>query len=277
MKFLQHYLIAILIGSFGKDVSSQNVTVTNIEESRTLDAHYDFCRINIQPIGDEILNYSFYKVQQIISAMDSKGVNLVGETELEKEYKNMEESFSIILKKASRSATNISVDGILHLFKPTEANGGIIKLSGITKKPEINLAPKDAKFKVFYYDKQTMLKKNAVDVNERYDLIQKLPENEQEFANEINNLVSSVSYYSDEDLDRALFFVVNGDKSSLLGMTFEDAKGKKIAPYSSSISGGLYIYFFDYNIDPNMKVVLNVENQKAIKSIPFSVRNVILP
>jgi len=256
---------------------SQKLSVVNIEELRSLSGSWDYCKIDVKPIGDEIRSYTYYKIDEVKRAVDNKGINLIPENQTAPDYKPISENITLQLLKPSRSATSISVDGTISLYKPTEANGGIIKLSGFMKKPEVNLAPKGAAFSVFYYDKPTLSKKNEVDYMKRYEEIEKLPEPERNFASEVNSLVNGLTYYSEDDLQKILFFAVGGDNSAILGFEFEDGKGKKISPVSSSSTNVVYTYYFEEKPDPGMKVILNVESIKAVKKIPFSLLGIDLP
>ena len=256
---------------------SQKLTLVNIEELRSFSGSWDYCKIELKPIGDDVRNFTYYKINEIKSASDNKGINLKPENPEIHKYKPLNENVTIALQKASRSATTFSIDGSVSFYKPTEANGGIVKIGGFKGKPEVNLAPKAAPYKLYYYDKITLAKKNTIDEQIRYDNIQKLPEEEQGFASEVNSLVSGIKYYAENDLDNMLFFAFNGDNSTILGMEFQDGKGEKISPVSSSIANSVHTYYFSEKIEPNMKIILNVESAKAVKVFPFVLVGLDLP
>lgn len=274
---MKSLFLSVALCTFYSFLFSQKLTVVNLEELRSISGSWDYCKIEVKPIGDEIRNYTYYKVDEIKRAVDNKGISLLPENQSESGYKPVNENITLQLLKASRSATSITVDGTISLYKPTEANGGIVKLSGFMKRTEVNLAPKGSAFTVFYYDKATLAKKNEVDYMKRYEEIEKLPESERSFATEVSSLVSGLTYYSDEDLKKILFFAVGGDNSAILGFEFEDGKGKKISPVSTSSTSVVYTYYFDEIPDPSMKVILNVESIKSVKKIPFSLLGIDLP
>ncbi len=274
MRAILIFGILLFAGYF---VIAQKLTVVNIEELRSLTGSWDYCKVEVKPIGDEIRNYTYYKISDIKRAVDNKGLNLLSEKHDSYNYKPINENFTIQILKPSRSASTISIDGTLSMYKPTESNGGIVKLGGFFNKPEVNFAPKGASYKLFYFDKATLKKKAEVDYMKRYEEIEKLPDGERNFASEVNSLVSGLTYYSEEDLEKVLFFAVGGDNSSILGFEFEDSKGKKIVPVSSSTTSVLYTYYFDHKPETTMKVVLNIESLKAVKKVPFSLLGVDLP
>lgn len=255
----------------------QKLTLVNVEELRSFSGSWDYCKLELKPIGDDVRNFTFYKINEIKSATDNKGINLKPENQEENKYKPVTENLTINLQKASRSATTFSIDGSVSFYKPTEANGGIVKIGGFKGKPQINLAPKTAPFKLFYYDKITLSKMNSIDEQTRYDNIQKLPEEEQGFASEVSSLASGMKYYNEEDLDNMLFFAFSGDNSVILSMEFENAKGEKLSPNSTSIANSVHTYYFGEKIEPNMKIILNVESKKAIKIVPFVLVGLDLP
>ena len=255
----------------------QKLAMVNIEEQRSFSGSWDNCKVELKPIGDDVRNYTYYKINEIRSASDNKGISIKPENLELNKYKPVTENLTISLQKASRSATTISIDGSVSFYKPTEANGGIVKIGGFKGKPEVNLSSKTAPYKLYFYDKITLAKKSKIDEQIRYDNIQKLPEEEHGFASEVNSLVSGMKYYNEEDLDRILFFAFSGDHSGILGMEFEDGKGEKMVPISSSIANSVHTYFFGENIEPTMKIILNVESAKSVKIVPFILVGLDLP
>lgn len=255
----------------------QKLKVMNIEELRTIGGSWDYCKIDVKPFGDDIRNYTFYKISELKRAVDNKNINLLTDQIEESKYLPITENTTIQLLKASRSASTVNVDGSLSFFKPTEENGGIVKISGFKTKPEVNLAPKNTAYTVHYYDKATLQKMGKSDINLRYEEIEKLPEKDRNFASEVNSLVNSLSYYTEEELENIVFFAIGGDNAQIMGLEFEDEKGKKISPISSSYTNVVYTYYFESKPDPKMKLILNVESPKAVKKVPFSLLGVDLP
>lgn len=258
-------------------MQAQKLKVVNVEELRSISSSWDYCKVEVKPIGDDIRNYTYYKINELKRVVDNKGINLLPESMEETKYVAIDDNSIIQLLKASRSASTINIDGSLSLFKPTEENGGIIKISGFKTKAGVNLAPKGAAFSLFFYDKATLQKMGAKDVNQRYEDIQKLPEADRNFASEVNSLVDNLSYYTETEIDNMIFFAIGGDNSQVMGVDFEDDKGKKISPISSSYTNVVHTYYFETKPDAKMKLILNVESQKAIKKVPFSLLGVDLP
>lgn len=274
---MRQFFIFLLLVSFNF-ISAQKLSVVGVEENRSHSGSWDYCKIEVKAIGDEIRNFTFYKISEIKKAADNKGINLIPENLEQSGYKPINENLFIQLQKASRSASTVSLDGIVSFFKPTEANGGIVKLADFRKKTEVNIAPKNAPYSLFYYDKAALQKLNkTADVETRYKEIEKLPESEKDFAYNVASLITNLSYYSEDDLEKTLFFIVKGDASSVLSLEFEDSKGKKISSLSSSVSNNVHSYFFNDKIEPGIKLILNIDSPKAYKNVPFVLAGVDLP
>ena len=169
----------------------QKLKVINVEELRSINNSWDFCKIEVKPIGDEIRNFTLYKISELKRAVDSKNINLLPEEIEITKYLPISESTIIQILKASRSANTLNIDGNIILYKPTEENGGLVKISGFKSNPKVNLAPKSASYTIHFYDKATLEEMAKKDANKRYEDIEKLPEKDKNFASELNSLSSS--------------------------------------------------------------------------------------
>lgn len=273
----QKILISICMFLTAYLLPAQKLMVTNIEETRSMNGGWDVCMVEVKLIGDEARNFTHYRVNEITSATDNKGINLLKSDDRKTDYVSVNDNFRIELMKASRSATDISISGSLTMYKPTESNGGIVKINNFTAKPGTNIAPKGSLFSIYYYDNAFLEKRSKMDYEKRLAEIDKLSGREKEIAQELDFLVQSTSYYSPEEMDRSLFFLVEGDTKHLVGIEFENSKGKKVEPMSSSKSNMIYTYYFDSKPENNMKMVLNLETPKSTKLVPFTLKGVDLP
>jgi len=255
----------------------QKLKVMSIEENRTIGGSWDYCKIEVMPIGDEIRSFTYYKISELKRAVDNKNINILTDQMEESKYLPITENTTIQLLKASRAASTINIDGTMSLYKPTEENGGLVKISGFKNKPEVNLAPKNAAYTVHFYDKATLQKMGNSDMNQQFEDIEKLPEKDRNFASEVNALVNGLPYYTEDQLENILFFAIGGDNTQIMGLDFEDEKGIKITPVSTATTNVSYTFYFEFKPDPKMKLILNVESPKAIKKIPFSLLGVDLP
>ncbi|MBK9256387.1 MAG: hypothetical protein IPM42_12940 [Saprospiraceae bacterium] len=272
-RYLLFYLAIVTLAS----LDAQKLMVTQIEETRSTNGSWDFLNLEVKLIGDEVRNYTYYRLNEITSAVDNKGINLLKEDLSKRDYVPISESFRIEMMKASRSATDVTVSGTMSLYKPTEANGGLVKIAGFKSKPGVNIAPKGALYSMFYYDTATLQKLATTDQNKRYEDMDKLSGVERDKASELEFFIQSLNYYSPEELDNSLFFIVTGDSKSIVSMEFENASGKKLSPSSSTKSELSYTLYFNEKPDANIKMILNTENPKAVKILPFTLKGVDLP
>ncbi|MBK9568216.1 MAG: hypothetical protein IPO37_24585 [Saprospiraceae bacterium] len=141
----------------------------------------------------------------------------------------------------------------------------------------MNIAPKNAPYSLYYYDKAALQKLSKTDLETRYKEIEKLPDSEKDFAYNVASLVNNLTYYSEDDIQKAIFLVFKGDATSILSLEFEDAKGNRITSVSSSVSNNVHTYFFNDPIDPDIKLLLNIESIKAVKNVPFVLAGLDLP
>lgn len=255
----------------------QKLMLTNIEETRTTNSSWDACFVEVKLIGDEARNYSFYRINEITSAVDNKGINLIREADRKPDFVPVTDNLRIELMKASRSATDITITGTMTLYKPTEANGGLVKVSGFRSKPGVNIAPKGSLFSLYYYDRATLEKRSKIDPNQRRAEIDKLSGKERDLAEELEFLVQGISYYSEDELEKSVYLIVGGDSNALVGIDFESGNGKPVRPSSSYKSNLVHNYYFDNAPEANMKLVLNIENPKAAKVVPFTLKGIDLP
>ena len=258
-------------------LSSQKLMLTNIEETRTTSGSWDVCYVEVKLIGDEARNYSFYRINEITSAVDNKGINLIKEMDRKPEYLPITDNFRIELMKASRSATDISITGTMTLYKPTEANGGLVKVPNFRSKPGTNIAPKGSLFSIYFYDKATLEKRSKIDPNQRRAEIDKLSGRERDVAEELEYMVQGLNYYTNDELENSVFLIVDGDTKTLVGIEFEGSNGKTIRPMSSYKSNLVHNYYFESKPEAAMKLVLNIENPKAAKVVPFTLKGIDLP
>ena len=268
------FLFYLMMTSF---LSGQRLMVSNIEERRTTTGEWDYMNVICRLIGDDARKYDFYKIGEITEASDNVGIKLLAESAYSNEYVPISETITIGLMKAARSATSISISGTIALYKPTEANGGIAKISGFVSKPNTNLAPKGSLYGLTYIDANSLKKMAEVSEEDRYNKYDKLPEAERRAQYDLEYFIQSVAYYSEQEIDNSLFFILSGDISNIVKLEFENSKGKKFSPTMSSKTEYSHQYVFEEKPDKDWRLVLTLENNKAVKTIPFTLKGVDLP
>ncbi len=262
---------------------SQTVTVSKIEENRS-DGKSSFsnnCKIELKVAGDEIRKYKQIKLGAVTKAMDDQGIDLFKENTWGNKYNKIEIDgiVEIELQKASRKAQTIKVlEGNLFLYNPTIANKGEIQIKDFSKKTTTNLLPNNYPLKLIYLTKESMEKYKADMAKKKEEDIKKLPEATRKLAESLMGIFDGLGDLGDEK--REVVFLKEGaekDLDKLVDIYFLDEKGEKIERNGYYSSGTMITYPFSKDIQPNWIMVLNIESEQSIKSIPFKLSNINLP
>ena len=260
---------------------SQKVTVHTITDQRTTgDSYYNNrCEIDLRITGDEVRRYKFIRMAMLTKAMDDQGLDLLGEEdENEFEYEEIEQDgmVKVRVKNPSRKASVIKeLSGEMNLYAPTEANGGIVKISNYQSKANTNLLPENAGIKMVYLTKESMDKYAKEQKQKQEAELNKLTGAAKEMA---ELLIGAVNVFSDIGNDpNQVTFVIDGDENKLVDLYFEDASGKKIKRNGYTKSGNMIGYYFDEQPKATWKLVMNIETPASVKKVPFTLKDIDLP
>jgi hypothetical protein len=259
---------------------SQRVTVIRIGETRSTGESYygNRTELDVQISGDEVRRYKFARISAITKAVDDQGFELIGE-ETSTTYEEVSGNASVAtikLENASRKAETIKeLSGTLSLFSPTEANGGIVKIKKIGSQTNKNLTPKDKELSVVYLTKESYEKFTNEQKDKREAELKKQSKEIQELAKGVMGLMDIFSYndwsYPQVNL------MVTGDASKIVKVSVEKPNGEELSSNGSSYTDKLRTYYFSEEILPDYTLTLTVEVGGAVKSIPFNIKDIILP
>jgi hypothetical protein len=261
-------------------VMAQKVSVYNVSEQRST-ANGSFnnrCVIELRISGDEVRKYKLAKISAITKATDDQDLDLLNEDPEDFEYEEIEEDAIVSLetKIPSRKAAVIKdLTGVIHLYSPTEANGGIIKVSDYQSKANTNLLPDAAGVKVVYLTKASMEQYTKDQKSKKEAELNKLSGVAKEMAELLLQAFEGLSDFGD-DPNQAMF-ILDGDQDKVVDIYFEDAAGKKIDRNGYTKSGNMVVYYFEEQPDPKWKLVMNIESSGSIKKVPFALVNIDLP
>lgn len=262
---------------------SQTVTVSKIEENRS-DGKSSFsnnCKIELKVSGDEIRKYKQIRLGAVTKAVDDQGIDLFKENTWGNKYNKIEIDgiIEIELQKASRKAQTIkNLEGNMLLYNPTLANKGEIHIKDFGKKTTTNLLPANYPLKLIYLTKESLLKYKAEMTKKKEEDLKKLPEASRKLAESLMSLFDGLDDLGDEK--REVVFLREGtekDREKLVDIYFIDETGEKIERNGYFSSGNIITYPFSKDIQPNWIMVLNIESEQSIKSIPFKLSNINLP
>jgi hypothetical protein len=273
-------LMICLFLSVSISVFSQKVSVSKIDESRsTSDSSFDNkCEIELKISGDEVRKYKFVKISKITKATDDQDLDLINEDHNDFEYKEIDENAKVEIetKIPARKAKVIKeLSGELSLYSPTVANGAIIRITNYQTKTNINLLPNAVGVQIMYLTKESLEKFAKGQKLKKEEELKKLPEITRKMAEGLMNAFEGFSNSSD-DPNQATFYV-EGDKTKLVDLYFEDANGKRIERNGRYQNNNIVSYSLNEKPNPNCKLVLNIETATSVKKVPFKLLNIELP
>lgn len=272
----------LLFALFGISLTSfaQKVTVHKISENRSTEDGFfsNRCEIELKVSGDEVRKYQSVKIGKMSKAIDQQGLDLI-DPEFTQSYVEISNTTAIAkleTRIASRKSSVIKeLSGEIKLYQPSETNGSVLKIKDFAKKANTNLTPSLADTKVIYVTKESYEKMKKDKATMREAEIQKLPKDAREVAELLTGLVDAFEYI--EWNGKEAVFIVEGDKSKLVDLYFENAAGKKIEGQGSMISGDVHVYYISEAVKPTFRLVLQIESPGSVKTIPFKLTNVDLP
>lgn len=261
---------------------AQKVTVFSVNEQRsTSESSYNNrCEIDLKISGDEVRKSKFVKISSITRVTDDQDLNLINEEDNDFEYEEIEEGamLKVITKVPSRKAEVIKeLSGEVHLYTPTEANGGLMKILDYQAKANKNLVPDAAGVQLIYLTKESMASYSKEQKEKKEADLNKLTGVSKEIAELLIQAVDFFGYAGAENEENQAMFVMGGDEGKLVDMYFEDSSGKKIERNGYSKMNNLATYYYDEQPKANWKLVINIETAGSVKKVPFTLKNIDLP
>ncbi len=260
---------------------AQRVSVSQIFEGRStsVDNNYNNrTELTLNITGDEVRRHKFIRIAAITSAVDDQGFNLIGEAS-STEFTKLESngaSVVIYLQNASRKAETIKeIQGNIEFFSPTVENGGIIREPSFAKGTNKDLLPKMTDIQVAYITKESYDKIVNDQKDVREEELKKQPKEVQELANALGGLVDLLAYNDWSYPQVNLLITGNSDK--LISIDIEKPDGTVLSNNGYTYYGDVKTYYFEEEILPTYTLIMHVKSDKAIKSIPFTIKEVLLP
>ncbi|BFM43493.1 hypothetical protein CFS9_21340 [Flavobacterium sp. CFS9] len=260
---------------------SQKVSVSEINEKRSTsdNSFSNECEIELKIWGDEVRKYKFVKISKITKAVDDQGIDLLNEDQKDNDFSKIDQTAKVKLETkipARKAKTIKELSGEVSLYNPNQANGSEIKITNYQNKTNVNLLPNKSGIEIIYLTKESYTKYVQENKDKKEEELKKLPEAARLLAQGLLGAFDGLFSSGDTD-DNQVYFYVNGDKSKFVNLYFEDTTGKKIERNGSMSSSRLFTYYFEEKPNPNWKLVINIENDKSIKKIPFKLVDIELP
>ena len=278
---MQNKLLLLPLSVFAfTSVFAQKVSISKIDESRSTSggSFMNRCEIELKISGDEVRKHKFAKISALTKVTDDQGLNLLKPDKDDFKYEVIDEDAKVKIetKIPARKATVIKeIAGELSFYTPTEADGSVIKIADYEKRTNINLTPKIPGFQLIYLTKESLLKYQEEQKLKKEEELKKMPEVSRKLAESLLGALESLSSMFDDP--NQMTFYIDGDRSKLVDLFFEDAGGKRISWNGRAQSNELVTFIFDEAPTPGSKLVLNVETPGSVKKLPFKLTDVELP
>lgn len=273
--------IYVLCGLFFcYQVVAQKISIEKIEDNRSSSENSFFsrCEIELKISGDEARRYKYVKLAKLTKAEDDQGFDLIHEKSETYDYQAIDEvgKVQVKLRNPSRKAAQIKeLSGEITLFNPTEANGAIIKVPNYQAKTNKNLLPASMGLKMLYLTPESVKKFAEEQKKKTQAELAKLPDVERKLADGIMELVDAFGSFGDDE--NKVTFLLEGDESKLVDVYFQGADGKKIERNGSMSSSNQRSFYFSQKPLSSWTLVILAESDKAIKTIPFKLKDIDLP
>jgi hypothetical protein len=262
-------------------LSGQKVSFYSIYEQRSSGESYfgNRCDFGLRVEGPEIAQYKQVKVAKLTKAVDDLGTDMLNEDDVqEMTYEEISQDAVLNVRTGlpARKATKIKeLSGELHLYNPTEANGGILKISNYQSSTNKNLIPENHGITLLYVTKESLAQFAKAHKQKNENDLKKMSEKERSIADILVD-ASESSYDFGDDENQAMF-IIDGKMEALVDLYFEDAKGQKIDRNGYMKTGGRMTYYYEEKPAPGWKLVLNIETPASVKVVPFSLKDIVLP
>lgn len=260
-----------------------NLIIYDIKEERHLRQENSFIELTSTINGLDIDNLNQVKLKNITSALDDNG-NVLDKMEsfFGDDYSTKNE-LTIKLEAPSRKSNELlTVEGIIKLFSPSEANGSIIKISNPLDLYNKNLLPKNiTDVTLTLIDKEALKKLREEDDEAFKKQIEQIKEETglgdgvaesfigvfKQFFEGLSNFGSgeSMSFYVDDEKDKIVDIIIYNGTGELMNMG-----SSRMGKNNLSIN-------LKEKVASDWRIEVMIENAKSIKEYNFSLSNIVLP
>lgn len=271
----------------------------SVNESRRNDGFSSVLQVDLKVVGDVLKDAKGIRVT-VERAVDETGKNLLDEKKAEKDFKEISlqgenrTKLSLELKPSERKAAVIKeISGFLEIFLPTKDPKSVITVAGVMKgagKPLVNPALKAAGLEVTVWTREQFeVRKKAEEERIRKEQEEKRKKGGAQPMEELGELlVAGLSKLFggmfggfDELSENSIVLTVKDPNAKLLGIEFEDAKGKALKTGRSSSSGSqdgrTSVFDLDEKLTDTARVKFAILTPASISKVPFKLVNVALP
>lgn len=277
---MNRIILILLAAAASLYATAQKVAIAEIKETRSTDDGFfmNSCDVRIKLSGDEMRKYTFAKVAAITKATDDQDIDMRKEENGEREYKelSLNTKVSIELKSSSRKATSIKeLQGSIKLYHPTETNGAMFTINDFLSRPNVNLLPAGLPVKVLVMNPDSLKEATRKDAGKKDGQAKTQNAPDKALAEAFTQAFSG--FFGMDNNPNQLSLYIDGDRSRLVDIKFQDQTGKPVNYTSRSSMSNKIIYRFRDKPEKGWKMTIYLESEASVTTIPFSFTNIDLP
>lgn len=288
---VRFYLCALGAALFYSPLQAQNAikqpvpvkaSVGDIADNRTTGPFNSECKVELKFTGDAATDAASVRQVRVSKAVDELGRDLTREETPDSfgssgfGQRSGALKTEVRLRNPSRNATVIKIlVGQVELFTPSPANGGILTIKDILKRPGEpipNAALNKYGIELMYLTKESYeAKKKQIAEQQKNQAGGQLGDAFGElFKGMFAGMMSS-------DTKNSIKLYVKDPQKRVVEIEFQDAEGKPLKRAGGWSSGELRQT--DLNAPPpaDTQLVLHLATPEALQSFPFSIENIPLP
>lgn len=289
MKCLKQIILLTSLIAFSASLYSQkvNVTANSIKETRSTEDRDNELEIEVSIKGIKIDENNLIRVKEFTKVQDDEGLEL----QKKKSFFGSSEEFQskntikLTFETPSRSATMIpKIEGVLEYFTPSTDTGGKVVIDRPISKMNTRIVSDEATgVLVDFTNKQEIdnyKKKYRKDMEVALDSLKE----EGELAGTLGEVAVGFldafegvfSGFGSMGGDHSFYFKVEDPKEKLVEINIYNEEDKLMSNGTSKY-GTIQIKSFKNEPNDEWRIEVILKNKDAVKEIPFTISNIVLP
>ena len=252
----------------------------DVTDNRTTGGFSSECKVELKFTGDAAADAQSVRRVQLIEATDSTGRNLIPQKEDEtgSHFMHFGQSSGTLstevkLRNPSRNATAIKIlKGQVELFNPTEANGGLLTITGILQHPaEPVQNPALAKYNI-----QLMyLTKEAYDAKKKE--LESQQKGDDKLGAAFGELFKGMFGGMMSDSKNSIQLYIKDPDKRIIDLKFVDGQGKELKNNQSWSTDNFKSTSFESPPPADTQLRIQLATPESLKTFSFQVENIALP
>ncbi len=255
-------------------------SVGDVTDNRTTGSFNAECTVELKFTGDAAMDAGTVHKIRLSEATDEAGHDLILKDNDDSATHSFDSDNSsgalkaeVKLRNPSRSANTIKIlKGEVELFKPTEANGGLLTITNILQhpaEPVQNAALAKYGIQIIYLTKESYeAKKKEIEAQQNTG---------QKMGAAFGELFTGMFGSMMSDSKNSIQMYVKDPDKRVVGLKFTDGQGKPLESNESMSSDDFKSTSFDTPPPADTRMIVQLATPESLKSYPFKVENIPLP